>query len=79
MKHYYALEQAFGNISPASEYGAPYLHIFRSKEYRDSFVNHYMPETINHSAHATTSQNAYKYYSHVKDGVRVFCSRVIFH
>lgn len=79
MKQYYALEQIYGNISPASNYGAPILHVFKSKECRDSFVKHYIPESFNHSAYATTSKIAYKYYSHVKSGVREFCSIVVFH
>lgn len=79
MKHYYALEQTYGNISIWSQYGRPTLHVFNSKKERDTFVSEYEPCDLNHSIDVTTSNIARKAYTKIFDGVRTFTNNVIIH
>lgn len=71
MKRYYAVESTKGRVSIASSYGQPKLYIFWNAEDRDSFIRgHELFSENNVVAWKITAKEAYKFYSHIVDGVR---------
>lgn len=81
MKKYYAVESGFGFIFVGSEYGQPTLHIFNSKKEREDYAKEHDVENgnINHRCWVIEATTAYKYYSHIVDGIREWSRNVIEH
>ena len=71
-KNYYAETYSFGFIAHNSEYGAPSLLIFSSKEDREKYINKYdiYRGDVNKRVIAITAKEARKYYERTRDGVR---------
>lgn len=71
-KNYYAESYSFGFVSHNSEYGAPSLLIFSSKEDREKYINKYdiYRGNVNKRVIAITAKEARKYYERTRDGVR---------
>ena len=71
-KNYYAESYNFGFIAHNSEYGAPSLLIFNSKEDREKYINKYdiYRGDVNKRVIAITAKEARKYYERTRDGVR---------
>ena len=71
-KNYYAESYNFGFIAHNSEYGAPSLLIFNSKEDREKYINKYdiYRGNVNKRVIAITAKEARKYYERTRDGVR---------
>lgn len=71
-KNYYAESYNFGFIAHNSEYGAPSLLIFSSKEDREKYINKYdiYRGNVNKRVIAITAKEARKYYERTRDGVR---------
>lgn len=71
-KNYYAESYNFGFIAHNSEYGAPSLLIFSSKEDREKYINKYdiYRGDVNKRVIAITAREARKYYERTRDGVR---------
>ena len=71
-KNYYAESYNFGFIAHNSEYGAPSLLIFNSKEDRKKYIDKYdfYRGDVNKRVIPIAAKEARKYYERTRDGVR---------